>query len=447
MTPVSLRQRFFLHSALTLLLLLLVSMLIVDYSYRSELMRSVDQRLRLHIFNLLSIAQKVEQTLLLPDILRNPSFNTLNSGLWAMVLDKQNQPIWQSLSLEQPPALQLTTQATGSWLLEPQQMGQQTFLSMSYQIAWDTPEGLEHYRFIAAEDERLVQQEINHFRWWLGGGFALLTLSLLVGQQLVLRAAFRPIRDLEQEIMQLEQGQQKQLLKPYPQELEGVAHNLNTLIQKEHQQREKYRSGMADLAHSLKTPLTIIKGELHASARHNKVLQTAISRIDQSIEYQLRRAVISGHSLLHQGTPVADVLQDLILVLERAHQDEPIKVTTNIQSGLNFYGDENDLLEILGNLLDNAFRYAKQEVRVTASWHEQQLLLQIEDDGQGFSEQQATQIFKRGERLDQQGLGQGIGLSVVFDIVNSYQGQITAGRSSMGGACFTLVFPSRKEKI
>lgn len=445
MKQISLRRRFFLHTAVALIVVMLISLFVVDYSYRTELERSADQRLRLHIFNLLSVADRSERTLTLPYLLSNPGFNTLNSGLWAMVLDEQNRMIWQSLSLDGVVGMDRAEQAMGSWYRSRQVVKEQAFMTMSYQIAWETAIGLEHYRFVVAETETVIIEELNRFRWWLAGGFTLITFSLLLGQHLVLRSSFRPISDLEHEIAELERGDQRTLQKHYPQELKGVTDNLNTLIQKEHEQREKYRASMADLAHSLKTPLSIVKGELQATGSDNDVLHKAITRIDQNIEYQLRRAVISGHSLLYQGTSLDEVLADLLDVLNHAHKDSPVEVDMQLAPSLTFYGDENDLMEILGNLLDNAFRYARRMICIQAFQSDTHLVMVIEDDGPGFSDQQAGQIFKRGERLDQQDFGQGIGLSVVFDIVNSYEGQVKAGRSSMGGARFILEFPCKLE--
>lgn len=439
----SLRRRFFVNSALALLLVMCLSLIVADYSYRSELEQSADQRLRLHIFNLLSVTEKTEQSLELPPILRNPRFNTLNSGLWALVLDARGQPLWQSLSLQQSPDLALDAQAVGSWLQSKQSYQGHDYLVMSYKIAWETDIGQEQYQFVVAEDEQIIHQDVVRFRWWLGIGFGVVTFCLLLGQHLVLRSSFKPILELENEISSLEKGEQNKLEKDYPVELSGVTDNLNALIHKEHAQREKYRSSMADLAHSLKTPLAIVKGELQSAANQNDVLQKAMTRIDQSIEYQLRRAVISGHSLLHQGTAVSEVLDDLIEVLNHAHRDSQVDVLIEVAPELQFYGDENDLMEVLGNLLDNAFRYAEQQIRISAEQAQQQLTLVIEDDGIGFTDEEAAQIFNRGERLDRQDFGQGIGLSVVYDIINSYEGYISAGRSPLGGACFTLVFPSK----
>ncbi|WP_028299320.1 ATP-binding protein [Oceanospirillum beijerinckii] len=439
----SLRRRFFVNSALTLLVVMCISLIVADYSYRSELEKSADQRLRLHIFNLLSVTEKTKQSIELPPILRNPRFNTLNSGLWALVLDDSGDSLWQSLSLQQLPELTLETQDVGSWLRGKHRYQGQNYLTMSYKIAWETNSGQEHYLFIVAEDQQIIDQDVGRFRWWLGICFATLTCALLLGQHLVLRSSFRPILELEKEISDLEKGEQQKVEKTYPIELHGVTENLNALIHKEYAQREKYRASMADLAHSLKTPLAIVKGELQSAVNQNDVLQKAMVRIDQTIEYQLRRAVISGHSLLEQGTAVSDVLDDLIEVLNHAHRDSQVDVLIEIAPGLQFYGDDNDLMEVLGNLLDNAFRYARQQIRVTAKQSRQQLTLVIEDDGIGFTDEEAAQIFKRGERLDRQDFGQGIGLAVVYDIINSYQGCITAGRSPLGGACFTLVFPSK----
>lgn len=446
MKPRSLRRRFFLHSAIALIAVMCVSVFVVDYSYRSELVRSAEHRLRLHIFNLLSITEKTQQSLTLPTILRNPRFNDLDSGLWALVLDQQNRSLWHSLSLVQLPAINVPTQEVGSWVWHKQKIEDQTYIMMSYKIAWDTPTGLEHYQFIVAENEQRINQVISDFRWWLGFGFLVVTLLLLAGQQLVLYFSFLPIGSLENEIAALEKGEQTQVKKLYPVELSGVTASLNGLIEKEHEQRKKYRASMADLAHSLKTPLAIVKAELQVNSNPNEILQKALTRIDQSIEYQLRRAIISGHSLLYQGTPVVQVLNDLIEVLNHVHRDSDVAVSINIEDSVQFYGDENDLMEVFGNLLDNAFRYAKSEIRVNAQHIKKELVINIEDDGVGFSNEQAAIVFKRGERLDSQDFGQGIGLSVVFDIVNSYDGSIEASRSSMGGACFSIIFPTKLEE-
>jgi len=441
----SLKRQFLSRSAVATIAVMLTSMFLVDISYRSELKHSSYDQLRLHIYSLLSVAQHDSQGIHLPSVLTNPNFNTNGSGVWAMVLDVNQHILWQSLSLNDVPDNLLLKQTTGSWLFKEYTLNNKAYFTLSFKIAWETETDTLQYIFVAAEDERMYQAEVTAFRWWLIGGFSLITLSLLILQSLVLSRSFRPITSLENEITAMENGFQSHIEKTYPSELVGVTRNLNTLIEKEYKQREKYRESMADLAHSLKTPLSVIRGELRSHA-NNQALQTAIERIDQSIEYQLRRAVISGHTLLTKGTKVSEVLTDLLEVLEKVYIEQARIISIEVDNESIFYGDENDLFEILGNLLDNAFKYSTTTIKVTATQHEHHFSLSVEDDGKGINHTDATHILKRGARLDSQGLGQGIGLAVVANIVQSYEGKIEVSQSSLGGAKFILTFPFRDQK-
>ncbi|MCG8671528.1 MAG: ATP-binding protein, partial [Pseudomonadales bacterium] len=162
-----------------------------------------------------------------------------------------------------------------------------------------------------------------------------------------------------------------------------------------------------------------------------------------NIEYQLRRAVVTGHTVLNKGTQVNQVLSLVVEAMEKIYSERRVELIVNANDQLRFFGDENDLMEIFGNLLDNAFKYAEKKILVEVESLPNGLNIRVEDDGPGFSEDEATRIFTRGERLDQQGLGQGIGLAVVYDVVTSYGGRINASESSLGGAMFHIVFPNK----
>ena len=439
MRNLALRKRFINNSAIVVAGVMLISVLVVDVSYLKELERSAQEKLQLHIYNLLSVARQEKNSLNLPAILHNSRFNTEGSGLLAVVFNHSGQPIWHSLSVTQPTMdLPLATKI-GQWRYGESQFAGESYHVASYQIAWEEAGQRNAVHFVVAENQAFTQHEIKRFRLWLVVGFCIITASLLACQYLVLKQAFQPISQLENEIAALEEGRIKSLSPSYPKELRGVAKNLNALIDKEYRQRERYRASMADLAHSLKTPMTIIAGEI---AQHpgNATLKNAIARIDSSIEYQLRRAVISGHTLLSQGTKVDQVLQLVVEAMDKIYVDRKVTLDTNISGRQTFYGDENDLMEILGNLLDNAYKHANRKIKVTVEDVANAMTMVIEDDGPGFSEQDRQRIFTRGERLDRQGLGQGIGLAVVYDIVTSYHGHIQASRSDLGGARFELIF-------
>jgi len=438
-TPVSLRKRFFFNTALVLVVVMLVSAVLVDILFRKEIEKSSQAKLKLHVYTLLAVTER-NDSLSLPVLLPNPEFNRLDSGLIAWVLDEETQPIWQSLSIESSPPTVLVSDNTGQWAYSQEYIDGMQYQIAAYKLAWEHTGTRDTFHFVVAHRLGELKQQIFEFRIKNAISFALVTLSLLVCQFVVLRFAFRPIRDLEREIGAMEKGQQKALFSDYPQELLGVSENLNALIEKEYAQRERYRTSMADLAHSLKTPIAIINTELEEYAS-NESLQKALTRVNQTIEYQLRRAVITGHSLIDSGTKVDSVFDMVVSAMDQIYREKSIAVTKNVHQDDLFFGDENDLLEIFGNLLDNAYKYAESAVHISSMNTGKELRITIEDDGDGVSQHQIERIFARGERLDRKNLGQGIGLAIVVDIVGSYDGSIVASSSEMGGARFDIKFP------
>ena len=290
---ISLRRRFLNSTTVIAIAVMLFSVIIIDVTYQNEFKKSRYEKLRLHVFSLLSVVEKQGSRLYIPDIQSNPSLNTLKSGLWAAIYDENQQQVWHSLSIEHAP-LQMTHHSEiGQWESSELTYQNQEFLTLSYHIGWEADQSILPFKVLVAEDKDFYLNILHRFRLWLIGGFAIITLVYLLCQREILKLAFRPITQLEHEIALLEEGEKKCLSENYPIELSGVTKNLNNLIEKEQLQREKYRSGMADLAHSLKTPIAIIRNEIKRTTE-NKILESALERIDSCIEYQLRRAVISS---------------------------------------------------------------------------------------------------------------------------------------------------------
>jgi two-component system sensor histidine kinase PhoQ len=450
MKRISLRKRFFVNSAFVVIAVILLAVVLIDIRYSHELEVSEQQKLKLHIFNLLSVSDFTEGQISLPLLLANPNFNTPDSDLWAAVLNAEGDVLWQSLSIENlPPGLPALPN-TGDWGYHQVNVSNSRFFTTSYGVRWaldsesanGEPDPIFH--LIVAQLSQQYDSAILSFRIWLVLGALAFALTLLSIQFYVLKFSFKPIKALGDEIKKMESGEQSKLQQSYPLELASVTGNLNLLIDKEYKQREKYRLAMADLAHSLKTPLSIIKAELDHHS-HNATLSNALARLNQTIEYQLRRSVIAGHHLLAQGTNVATTLNMVLLALEKINRDAGIQVTTSIDADCVFMGDENDLLEIFGNLIDNAFKHAKSQIVIKATQQNACLSIYIEDDGLGVPQQQAKDIFKRGSRLDESKQGQGIGLSIVENIVSSYDGTIDLERSELGGALFIIHFHSKRQ--
>jgi two-component system sensor histidine kinase PhoQ len=247
----------------------------------------------------------------------------------------------------------------------------------------------------------------------------------------------KPLTVLTRELKDIEKGQQKGLDASYPLELQQVTKQLNALLVTEENQRKRYRNALSDLAHSLKNPLAVIQSQADISASSSEQLQL----INQIVEHQLKRAQSAGQSSWHLGVQVNQVVEKLISTLVKIYRDKHLNFNINVESTAIFKGDEADLMEILGNLLDNACKAARQNIAINVVSCGNKLTIEIADDGDGIDASQRDIILSRGGRADTYQAGHGIGLAIVNDLVKSYQGQLTINSSStFSGAAFTLTF-------
>ena len=262
-----------------------------------------------------------------------------------------------------------------------------------------------------------------------------------------------PIKRLAENLQRIESGQTNQLEGVYSRELVTLTDALNQLLSNERQQRERYRDAMADLAHSLKTPLAVLQSVQHSHSMEkdmdrnevSNVIQEQVQRMNQIISYQLQRAVTRQHGLVRHRAEAEVTVGRITKTLDKVYHDKQVKLVTDIEAGAQFPAEEQDMMEVLGNLLENAYRLCLQEVKVVSksvSQHDKSwILCQIEDDGVGVPENRRKDILKRGVRADSRTKGQGIGLAVAMEIIDSYNGTLTIGDSDLGGAVFTLMLP------
>jgi two-component system sensor histidine kinase PhoQ len=220
----------------------------------------------------------------------------------------------------------------------------------------------------------------------------------------------------------------------------GLAANLNALIDTERRRLQRYRHTLDDLAHSLKTPLAAMRtliAELKPRVPGDAVeaLNRELERMDQRVSYQLRRARASGSTGLGtEPVPVAPIIVDLQRTLDKVYRDKRIHCELVLAPSASFRGDPGDLTEILGNLMDNAYKYGRSRVRVATVATPARLVITIGDDGRGITPEEAAHLFRRGSRADESVPGHGIGLAVVRETVELYQGSLSVGRSELGGA-------------
>ena len=299
-------------------------------------------------------------------------------------------------------------------------------------------------------DKQAFLKLMQDFRQQLWFGLVVLMVIVLLLQLLWLMWTLKPLSILEQEVKAVEEGKAEKLTSLYPKELSKLTTQLNQLLSTEQKQRQRYRNALSDLAHSLKTPLAVLQAQSDISV----VNQEQINRINSTIDHQLKRAQSAGKSSWLLGIAINPIVEKLLKTLAKIYQDEnKVLVFTNCknvidssnekshQNSLMFKGDEADLLELLGNLLDNAYKAAKSNIKLSIDKQGDVLVICVEDDGVGIKKQQIEQIQERGVRADTYKAGHGVGLAIVRDLVISYQGEFKIGNSiTLGGASFTLSF-------
>ena len=426
---------------------------VLDRAFQRSAEQAVQEKLLIHIYGLLAVSDENDGELFLPDELQQPQFNSLGSGLYGLVMAAEGQELWQSrsaLDLQLGPDHKVDIHANldpgkprfGRLYDQPEERSGESLFYLSYKILWQgAADQTTTYVYTVLENMKPYNKEVAGFRNSLWGWLLAVVLVLVLVQAAVMSWGLKPLHTLAQDLKAIEDGRQQYLQGEYPSEIDGVTRNLNLLLSSERLQREKYQTTMADLAHSLKTPLAILQGAPAQGIR--ETLDEQITRMDEIISYQLQRAVITSPALIRKSIDVRPITRRLVNAVARVYEDKDIRIESDIMD-CSFLGDERDFMELLGNVLDNACKYGRSRVKLALTspgGSAGGLVIVIEDDGEGIAIEDRTTVLQRGERLDTREAGQGIGLAVVNEIVNRYGGEITLDESILGGARVTIRLP------
>ncbi len=442
----SLRFRLLQSAALTLILFLGLTGIVLDQAFRQSAWQNVESTLTAQVYGLIAVADQQGELLYLPEAVQEPGFNRLGSGLFGLLLDSQGRELWRSQSAVVIDYSRLVDEIESATLGEPiftHSKVPDVFV-LSYKVLWQLgPQQSSEYTFVVLRNPDAYEDEVTSFRGSLWFWLAVVVIGLTVVQWLVMRWGLSPLSRLADELRSLESREGSLLTGDYPTEIEGVTRNLNLLITAERAQREKYRTTLADLAHSLKTPLSILSNTTTRLSDQQEetaqLITDQVHRMNDLVSYQLERAVASASQIARQAVPVFACAKRLEQALSKVYQAEQVDLSM-VVGDETFYGDERDLMELLGNLLDNACKYGEGTVRLTVFGGEA-LLLIVEDDGPGIPKERHGLIMERGTRIDSDTPGQGIGLAVVSEIVARYGGDVEIDDAELGGAKFTVTLP------
>ncbi|MCC5451145.1 GHKL domain-containing protein [Rheinheimera sp. UJ51] len=431
--PLKLRQG--LVSAVLLVLLLPSSFLAIEQAFHTQLLTNAEQKMEVHMYAILSELNLDNNKIELTNNSLAPDFYRPDSGLSAYVTDGK-QLLWQSdSSLNQSFRVPDITLVPGQHIFYAEQQQDSQFQILSIAFLFDSGESARPLAIHVVQTAELLLAPHKSFRstllrWFIGIALGLLLLSILAYYWTT-----KPLTRLDHEIRQLERGKQDHLMGNYPSELSVIKEDLNLLLASQNRQKLRYRNHLSDLAHALKTPVAVLRTSPLAQQPE---LKEQIDRITAMIEHQLKKASSSGQDIWKKETLILPLLEKLINALQKIYRDKGCEIELVCSEEAFFRGDETDLMEVLGNLLDNACKASRHQVRVTIG--QQPFSIIVEDDGPGIAKKNRQELFQRGTRLDTYVEGHGVGLSIVSELVNSYSGNITISDSELGGACFTLVF-------
>lgn len=300
--------------------------------------------------------------------------------------------------------------------------------------------------FMAGIDRSAVDADTRQFATLTWIALLALGAGLVTAVLLQVQIGLRPLFGLRNEIADVRKGRKARIERDYPVEIQPLAEQVNRLLDHNQEVVDRQRTHVGNLAHALKTPISVMLAEAgQASGALPEMVRKQTGVMQAQVDHHLRRARAAARAAhgLGERTPVAEVIDELAVMIERVFQSKALEIDWRAPDGLGFLGERQDLQEILGNLIENAGKWSRRRVRVSAGSSGLGMLIAVvEDDGPGLPEDQRETVLKRGARLDEATPGSGLGLSIVDELVRAYGGRLTLGESDLGGLKVMLELPA-----
>jgi len=404
----------------------------LNNAFKQSVLSNAEDALRNQVLLLIANVDVLDAEVAMPAVLSEPRLSQPDSDLFAQISGK-NGVVWRSPSLldESMPELsdslgKFSFYQNNQWPAMPK-----TY-AITLGIEWETESGDLPFTIQVAESSKTYIQRLRRYQrtvgiWLAGLGGVLLLLLLLL-----LRWVLKPLDKVAKQVGEIEEGERQRFDQDYPMEVSRLTQNLNQLLSFEEQRINRQKEVLGNLAHSLKTPIAVLHG-LNYSDQNKREVREQLGAVQNIIDYQLQSASAVGRRRFARPINVGRMTEQILNSLNKLHADKNLSVTVNVQPNAPFFGDEGDWMELAGNLLDNAFKWAESKVTISVSKvetsnggsHRSGLKLVVEDDGAGIDDGLKTTILQRGVRLDSQTPGHGLGLHIVKGIVEAYDGEIS----------------------
>jgi two-component system sensor histidine kinase PhoQ len=447
----SLQARLLLAAILVLMIFTGLTGLVLDKAFRQSAETAMQDRLQGYLFTLLAAVDvNAEGTPRFNRNLPDSRFDQPGSGLYARV-SRPGQAVAITspslLGINLPPLQQIPV---GEYHYDTIQLNAEPHYRLAYRVRWELEPGVDiPLDLQISVDLQSYTQQIATYRrnlWgWLGGAVVL----LLLVQAWILHWSLKPLRKVAMDLALIEAGKAERLSGHYPKELQQLTNKLNDLLDHTRNQLKRYRDSLGNMAHSLKTPLAILANTL--SLKHTNAAtslqpsleaQEQLQRIRQIIDYQLQRAAAAGQASLGTSTRLKPLAAKLINAMQKVYAEKAVQIENLIAEDITCQCDEGDVMEVLGNLIENACKWCQQQIKLTAKRRDANgIEICIEDDGPGIPAEVRDQVLQRGQRADPTTAGHGIGLAMVHEIVLLYGGELRIESSALGGAAICIHLP------
>ncbi|HTH79506.1 MAG TPA: ATP-binding protein [Ramlibacter sp.] len=430
---ISIRARLVVGSVAVLLAFLALAGYAVQRAHEDSVRSAQFARLQATVYLLLAGAElDADGKLVMPPSFPEPRLSLPASGLYASVSNPAHKENWRSPSSVGLDLPFVASDGIGHWRFEAVSRGATTFLAVAYEVRWSAGSSQVPLALSVLEDAAPLEREGAAFvrtLWsWLGGT----AVVLLVSQALLLQWALAPLARVTREVRELESGRQDDIRGRYPAEIALLTDNINELVRGERIRQSRYKEALSYLAHSLKTPLAVLRSSADDTAQLPGVVKEQVSRMDGIVQHQLARATAGGGAVFAPALQLAHLIERIRASLAKVYADKGVAFEVRCDPELSWRVEEGEAFELLGNLMDNAAKWSHGQVIVRAWRVGDRLCLCVEDDGPGFAD--TSDVLKLHVRGDERVPGHGVGLAVVDEIVRAHGGELRLGRSQLGGA-------------
>jgi len=448
----SLVRRLVLIAGIWTLLVVLIAGVFLTAQFRSAAIRRFDQSLAVLTDDLYA-GSTVEDGQLRAPFLTDIRATRAYSGRYWVILDKRPDgsmgPVARSRSLFDSD-LMLSSKQIDRLDAAP---GQTQYFNMrgpqdkplrAAAILARLPGYADPVVFLAAEDRTPIDADADRFAGVTAIALAILAGGLVLATVVQVRFGLTPLFRLRREVAAVRRGKAERVDGVYPEELEPLAVELNALLAHNQEVVERQRTHVGNLAHALKTPLSVMLTEASQQpGQLAEVVERQAQTMREQVDHHLRRARAAARSQTSgERTPVEPILDELAVTLERIFQDKGVEIDWRCPEDLCFQGEKQDFMELAGNVMENAGKWCRGRIRAEAAPSgEARMLLTVDDDGPGLPPEERAQALKRGQRLDENAPGSGLGLSIVDELTRAYGGSVHLGESPMGGLRVTLDLP------